>query len=470
VRSRSKTPASDALPTGKTRRAASATAALGPSTAKLAGSLITNIARSPERSQELLEQRHEELADHALKVLGSLRGGAMKIGQLASFVDVELVPPEFRSVYQERLADLRNAAPPMSWPKIRGVLEREWEAPIESLFDEFDHDAAAAASIGQVHRARLADGRLVAVKVQYPEIADALASDLGTAAGIATVLTPLGKAMMPGLEPKLLLGELRELVLEEVDYELEAQHQRAFARAYRDHPFVYVPPVVTELSRRRVLVSEWVDGIGFDGLLTLPQADRNRIGEILQRFYHGSIDHIGRFNTDPHPGNYLLREDGRMALLDFGSVKRVSDSWLETSQGVIRAVVERDTEAFLEGLRALGYVHRADRLDAERLIDQTLEAGDWYLRDQDLRIDPEYVAGIIAKLSDPRAVESSLRMARGLKIPPEEIWFRRVQIGVLAVAGQLRAEGNWHRVMREYVFGDEPATELGHQEWGFFRR
>jgi predicted unusual protein kinase regulating ubiquinone biosynthesis (AarF/ABC1/UbiB family) len=430
--------------------------------------LITSVARSPDRAQELLEQRHEELADHALDLLGSLRGGAMKIGQLASFVDVELVPPEFRAVYQDRLAQLRDAAPPMSWPKIRRLLEGEWEAPIESLFEEFEQGASAAASIGQVHRARLPDGRRVAVKVQYPEIADALAADLGTAAGIATVLTPLGKAMMPGVEPRLLLGELRELVLEEVDYELEAQHQRAFARAYRGHPFIHVPPVVTELSRRRVLVSEWVDGASFQEMVELPQDERDRIGEILQRFYFGAMDNVGRFNTDPHPGNYLLRGDGRMAMLDFGSVKVVDPRWLETSHRVLRSMVERDSTRFMESLAELGYVHRVDRIDAERLLEQALETTDWYMRDRELQIDPEYVAGIIARLTDPRRIDSSLRLVRGLKIPPEEIWFRRVQVGVLAVLGQLRARGNWHRNMREHTFGDEPATELGRQEREYF--
>jgi predicted unusual protein kinase regulating ubiquinone biosynthesis (AarF/ABC1/UbiB family) len=439
-----------------------------PSTARLAGSLIASVGRSPERAQQILEERHEELADHAVEVLGSLRGGAMKIGQLASFVDVELVPPEFRAVYQDRLAGLRDAAPPMSWHKISGVLEREWEAPVESLFEDFEHDAAAAASIGQVHRARLPDGREVAVKVQYPEIADALAADLGTAAGIATVLTPLGKAMMPGLEPKVLLTELRELVLEEIDFELEAQHQRAFARAYRGHPFVYVPPVVTELSRRRVLVSEWVDGLRFSEMLTLPQAERDRIGEILQRFYFGAMHFVGRFNTDPHPGNYLLRDDGRMALLDFGSVKVFEPAWFETSRRLLKAIIVGDSAAFMEELVALGYVHRADRIDPERLLEQTLETTDWYLRDHEVQVDPEYVASIIAKLTNPRAIDSSLRLVRAMKVPPEEIWFRRVQVGVLAVLGQLRARANWHRTMREYVFGDDPETELGLQEWAFW--
>src|SRR5947209_17432428 len=180
----------------------------------------------------------------------------MKIGQLASFVDVEFLPPEYRAIYQEKLGELRDGAPAMGFTKVRSVLEREWERPLEELFEEFEPQAAAAASIGQVHRAVLLDGRSVAVKVQYPEIADALAADLD----VASVLIRLGKAIAPGLDPEIVAGELRERVLEELDFELEAQQQRTFARAYREHPFIYVPEVITALSRRRVLVCEWADG------------------------------------------------------------------------------------------------------------------------------------------------------------------------------------------------------------------
>jgi predicted unusual protein kinase regulating ubiquinone biosynthesis (AarF/ABC1/UbiB family) len=458
----------DHIPTGRARRVGAAGAALAPETIGLLSTLVTRALRSPDDARDLLLRRHEQLADSALEVLGGLRGGAMKIGQLASFVDVDFIPPEFRAVYQEKLARLRDSAPPMRWKKVRGVLEAEWEAPVESLFDDFDEDASAAASIGQVHRARLPDGRRVAVKVQYPEIADALATDLGTATGIATVLTPLAKAMMPGLDPKPLLNELRELVLEEVDYELEAQHQRAFARAYRGHPFIHVPPVATQLSRRRVLVSEWVEGIGFAEMTRLPEGERDRVGEILHRFFFGAMNRVGRFHTDPHPGNYLLRDDGSMAFLDFGSVKVVGTRWLADSTQALRAAIEGDNDRFVEAVEALGYVHRADRIDSELLLKQALDTADWYLRDQELRIDPDYVARVIAAMADPREVDSALRQARGLKVPPEEIFFRRMQVGVLAVLGQLRAGGNWHRTAREFIFGDEPATELGRAERAFF--
>jgi predicted unusual protein kinase regulating ubiquinone biosynthesis (AarF/ABC1/UbiB family) len=454
----------DEIPTSKVRRATSTTAALGPSSARLAGSLLASLGRSPERAREVLEERHAEVADHAVEVLGNLRGGAMKLGQLASFVDVEFLPPEYRAIYQEKLGKLRDAAPAMSWEKVRGVLEREWEEPVDELFSSISHEAVAAASIGQVHRGVLADGREVAVKVQYPEIADALEADLE----LASVMIGLGKAIAPGLDPKLVAGELRERVLEELDFELEAQQQRTFARAYRDHPFVFVPQVVTALSRRRVLVTEWVSGRGFDEVLSLGQRDRDRVGEILVRFFFGSMARVGRFNTDPHPGNYMLLDDGRMAFLDFGNTVEVGDQ--ELRRRAVMAVVEGDTERFVAAASELGYLRDSSRIDRELLLAQALQVGDWYLKDRELRIDPEYVAGVISALIDPRAMEGALHLIRQLKIPPEEIWLRRVETSVLAVLGQLRASRNWHRIMLELLRGDPPSTELGEAEHEFWAR
>lgn len=452
----------DELPTGKVRRASSTTAALGPSGAKLAGTLLANLGRSPERARAVLEARHAEVADQAVEVLGRLRGGAMKVGQLASFVDVEFLPPEYREIYQDKLADLRDAAPAMSWQKVRGVLEREWDEPIESLFSEISHEALAAASIGQVHRGVLADGREVAIKVQYPEIADALESDLE----LASVLIGLGKAIAPGLDPRVVAAELRERVLEELDFELEAQQQRTFARAYRGHPFVYVPEVVTSLSRRRVLVTEWVSGQRFEQVLALDQAQRDRIGEIIVRFFFGSMERLGRFNTDPHPGNYLWLDDGRMAFLDFGNTAEVGDR--ELTQQALSAAVSGDAAAFVEAAASLGYVRNLARVDRELMLHQALALGDWYLHDRELQIDPDYVAGVLSALIDPRALEDSLRLVRQLKVPPEEIWLRRVETSVLAVLGQLRAKANWHRIMLDTRFGVEPQTELGRLDKEFW--
>ncbi|MGB0094684.1 MAG: AarF/ABC1/UbiB kinase family protein [Solirubrobacteraceae bacterium] len=455
----------DEIPTGKVSRATSTGAALGPSSAKLAGSLIANLARSPERAREILEERHVEVADQAMAVLGTLRGGAMKIGQLASFVDVDFLPPEFRAIYQERLGQLRDNAPTMSWEKVRGVLEREWEQPVESLLAEIEPDAVAAASIGQVHRGVLVDGRRVAIKVQYPEVADALVADLD----MASVVIRLGKALAPGLDPELVAAELRERVLEELDFELEAQQQRTFARAYRGHPFIHVPQVVTALSRRRVLVSEWVEGLRFKDILRLDQDQRDRVGEIVVRFFLGSGVRVGRFNTDPHPGNYLLLQDGRMAFLDFGNTAEVSDDGLALVRRALVAAIDGDQERFTATAVELGYVRNRAKIDRGLLLGQALVVGDWYLRDRELRIDPEYVAAIVEKLIDPRAMEGALRLVRQMKVPPEEIWLRRVETSVLAVLGQLHARRNWHRIMRELQLGEEPVTELGEQEAEFWR-
>jgi predicted unusual protein kinase regulating ubiquinone biosynthesis (AarF/ABC1/UbiB family) len=453
----------DDIPTGKVARATSTTSALGPSGAKLAGTLLTNLARSPERAREVLEARHMEIADQAAQVLGNLRGGAMKIGQLASFVDVEFLPPEYREIYQEKLADLRDAAPAMSWDKVKRVLEIEWDEPVEELFSEFEHEALAAASIGQVHRGVLADGRRVAVKVQYPEIADALEADLD----LASVLVSLGKIIAPGVDPRLVAGELRERVLEELDFELEAQNQRTFARAYRGHPFIFVPPVLTSLCRRRVLVTEWVDGKRFDEVLQLDQAQRDRVGEIIVRFFYGSMQRLGRFNTDPHPGNYLLSDDGRIAFLDFGNTAEVSDR--EVMRKALDAAMDADADSFTKAADQLGYVRDLGKIDRELLLAQALALGDWYLQDRELTIDPDYVAAIIASLIDPRAMEASLRLVRQLRVPPEEIWMRRVEVSVLAVLGQLRATRNWHRIMLE-TLGGEPSTELGRADAEFWER
>src|SRR4051812_49020552 len=385
----------DRIPTGRLRRAAKTTGALAPGTFKLATSIATSAVRDPERAAELLTRRHEELADEVVDALSSLRGGAMKIGQMASFIDVDFIPPEYRDTYQAKLAALRDSAPPMSWKQVSSVLERELGEPPESVFDDLEHDAAAAASIGQVHRGRLPDGRSVAVKVQYPEIADALEADLGTAAIIAR----LGKAIAPGVDPNLIMGEIRERILEELDYELEAQNQRAFARAYRGHPFAYVPDVVTSLSARRVLVSEWVDGRPFTDILELPDDERGEIGEAIYRFFYGSLHWLGRFNVDAHPGNYLLLDDGRMAFLDFGSVKEMEAERLRVGVRLMMAARDPDDEAVIDVLRELGYIRPGSNPNAALLAAQVRVPNEWVLTDEEFTLDRPYVARLMAMQS-----------------------------------------------------------------------
>jgi predicted unusual protein kinase regulating ubiquinone biosynthesis (AarF/ABC1/UbiB family) len=453
---------SDRIPTGRLRRAARTTGALAPGTFKLATSIATSAARDPDKAAELLARRHEELADEVVDALSSLRGGAMKIGQMASFIDVDFIPAEYRDTYQAKLAALRDSAPPMSWKQVRAVLEGEWGEPPESVLEDIEHDAAAAASIGQVHRGRLADGRTVAIKVQYPEIADALEADLGTAAIIAR----LGKAIAPGVDPNVIMAEVRERILEELDYELEAQNQRAFARAYRGHPFAHVPDVVTSLSARRVLVAEWVDGRPFAEMLALPEDERGRIGEAIFRFFYGSLHWLGRFNVDAHPGNYLLLDDGRMAFLDFGSVKEMQAERLRIGVRLLMAATEPDDEAVVEVLRELGYVRPGSSPNAALLAAQVRIPNEWVLTDAEFKLDRTYVAALMLAQSQINA--ETLRLARTIALPADDLMLNRMGIGVVAVLGQLGVTRNWHRLARESWFDDPPATGMGAAEQAFF--
>ncbi len=339
------------IPTGRVRRTAKVGTVIGGAGARYAGTRAANVARSKERGDEALEQTHLDAAERMVKTLGNMKGAAMKIAQLASFIDTEFLPPEYAALYQEELSKLRSQAPPMPWKKVKDVLDEEWDDPVEELFEEFDHDAAAAASIGQVHRAVLPDGRKVAVKIQYPGVADAVRADMQNAG----MILRLAKALAPGLDAKAAAAELKERVLEELDYEYEAQNQRSFSRGYRGHPFIYVPDVLTRLSRRRVLVTEWVDGMSFEQIKELPQEQKDRFAEIVFRFCFGSIYHLQHFNADAHPGNYLLMEDGKVAFLDFGMTKQLDKEQIELEITALEAVFDEDPEQLRVALHDLGF-------------------------------------------------------------------------------------------------------------------
>jgi predicted unusual protein kinase regulating ubiquinone biosynthesis (AarF/ABC1/UbiB family) len=406
--------------------------------------------------------QHAEAAERMVKTIGQLRGGAMKIAQLASFVDTDFIPDEYRGIYQEELGKLRADAPPMAFEQVADVLEEAWDEPIDEIFEHFEPDAVAAASIGQVHKGVLPDGREVAVKVQYPGMAKALAADMSN----ARLIMRLAKALAPGLDAKEVADELKERVLEELDYEIEAANQRTFARAYRGHPFIVVPDVVTRLSSERVLVTEWVDGLGFDEVRKLPQEERDRFGEIVFRFCFGSIYHLQHFNADAHPGNYLLMGDGRVAFLDFGMTKRLDTEQISLEIAAIEAAIEDDPQRVRDALTDIGYIKRPERIDVEKLMRHVRAVGGWYMIDDDVTIDSDTVMTAIESMTDPRSEFYDLMRQQNL--PADELMGQRMQTGVLAVLGQLNATRNWMRIGREWWFADEPATELGRQEWEYF--
>jgi len=408
---------------------------------------------------------HEELAADLAEVLGEMKGAAMKLGQLLSFVDLD-VPPEVRSVYHDALASLRDAAPGFDPEAILEVLTEEYGAPPEEVFASFDPEPLAAASIGQVHGARLDDGREVVIKVQYPGVAEAVRADLRN----ATSFAPLARLISPNQEVEPLLDELRERVDDELDYEREAQYQRAFATRYADHPFIRVPDIVGELCRPRVLVSERIHGRRFTSFVAeADEADRQRVGEIIFRYAFGSIGRFRLFNGDPHPGNYLIEEgaaaDGgaRVAFLDYGSVKMFTRERYASMRSIEEAIATGDRDTAIAALRAAGFLPRGARLDEDRIFEWFQLYTRPVAADQPFTFTREFASEVIRSTMDPRDPFSDV--LRQLNLPPDYLLLNRIQWGLNSVLGQLGAAGDWRAIRDEYLHEDAgPATPLGEQD------
>jgi predicted unusual protein kinase regulating ubiquinone biosynthesis (AarF/ABC1/UbiB family) len=394
-----------------------------------------------------------------------MKGVAMKLGQVMSFLDVGLVAEEHREEFQRELAKLRDAAPTVEFKQMRKVIEDDLEEKISDVFSEFEEEPIAAASIGQVYRARLVDGREVAVKVQYPGVAGAVRADMKNLDMIMRLL----KRMTPSLDVKSVTAEIRERIAEELDYELEAQNQRSLARIFKGHPFIAVPEIVSALSRERVLVSEFVQGTGFEELKGRPQAQRDRLGEIVFRFFLGCLYRHRQFSGDPHPGNFLLLADGRVAFMDFGLFKRLDRGPVELELACQRAVVERDPQTLHRLLAESGFLPEPERVDPDHLLAFVEDAIWWYTTaDEQVQLSPEIATEVLIESSDPRS--SHFKEMRHQSMRPEHLFSRRMEMMTLAVLSQLRASANWHRIAREWMYGDAPVTELGREEEEFYGR
>jgi len=428
------------------------------------GTRAANVARSDEKAQAALDRRQVQTAEQIVAVLGTMKGAAMKLGQVMSFLDVGLVPEEFREEFQEKLAALRDAAPKVSFQQMKKVMEDEYEEKLDDVFETFDPVPIAAASIGQVYKARMHDGRDVAVKVQYPGVASAVRADMQNLGMILRLM----KRIAPGLDPKALGDEIRSRIDEELDYELEAANQRTLARIFRGHPFILVPDVITRLSRERVVVSEFVSGRGFEEIKQLPQPERDRIGEMIFRFYFGCMYRHHQFSGDPHPGNSLLLDDGRMAFLDFGLFKKIPAEVAEFELETQRLGGEGRSNELIDLLHRGGFIGDPSFYTEEKIMAQFRDLTWWYTEDQDVLLTPEIATEVLIQMSDPRSRHwGSMRHET---LPPDHLFGRRLETLTLAVLGQLRARANWHRITREWVYGDEPVTELGHQEAEFYKR
>jgi predicted unusual protein kinase regulating ubiquinone biosynthesis (AarF/ABC1/UbiB family) len=452
------------IPTSRVRRTTKVASLAAGEAVKQFGTRAANVTRGEEASEEAMARRQLETAKQIVAALGTMKGAAMKLGQVMSFLDMGLVPEQHREEFQRELAKLRDAAPTVSFKQMRKVIEDDLEEPIKEVFASFEEEPIAAASIGQVYKATLHDGREVAVKVQYPGVASAVRADMQNLDLIMRLL----KRMTPGLDVKAIAEEVRERIVEELDYELEAQNQRSLARIFAGHPFIVVPEVIGSLSRERVLVSEFVHGVGFEELKQRSQAERDRLGEIVFRFFLGCLYRHHQFSGDPHPGNFVLLGDGRVAFLDFGLFKRLESGSVDLELAAQRAVVERDAQGLHRLLSESGFLPEPERVDPEHLLAFIDSAVWWYTTDEIVQLSPEIATAVMIESSDPRSTH--FREMRHQDMRPEHLFGRRMEMLTLAVLSQLRASANWHRIAREWMYGDPPVTELGRQEAEFYGR
>ena len=455
----------NSIPTGRLRRTARLGGLAGGEAARSYATRAANLTRSHDGRRAAAEKRQLQAAERVLDVLGQMKGAAMKLGQVASFVDTGALPPEAHARLEEKLAKLRDSAPRVSFEQMRKVIEGDLGQPLDEAFAEFETEAFAAASIGQVYRARLHDGRRVAVKVQYPGIVSAVRADVQNLG----MLLRVAKVLAPGMDPKAMAQEIRERLTEELDYDVEAQTHRMFARTWRGHPFVVIPDVVTALSGERVLVTEFMDGIGFEQVKELPSQERDRFGEIVYRFFLGSLYRTRQFSADPHPGNYLLLDDGRVAFIDFGMTKRVSREQVDAELEVMRAGIAHEPERLRAALVSMGFFPEDDPvITAEGVQEHFDAAAGWYAVDREFTIDRDYVRQVMIDVGGPQS--RFWELMRRQTVPPDTMFARRMEGLTLAVLGQLGATANWHRIAREWLFGDPPATALGKEEAAFFAR
>lgn len=409
-------------------------------TAKLAGKVGLKMARrtlAGKREDAPVDTARASAAARELVTqLGALKGLVMKVGQMASYLPGAL-PDEAQRV----LATLQAESTAMSWARVAEVLERELGAAPDALFESFEREPFAAASIGQVHRARF-DGRDVAVKVQYPGIEEVLASDLSTFGWMAKLST-LGLPM----DAAALSEELRSRILEECDYALEARNQRELAALMAEDPDARVPAVVAERSTRRVLTTELVDAMRFGPFVEKgSRAAKNRAGEVIFRACFGSLFRHGVYNGDPHPGNYLFDEEGRVTFLDFGCVRRFDAEFIARWKRFARGVIDDEREGFEERFRALGLVGREKGFDYEHQweITQHLYAP-FIERDPYFTFTDAYVRESYSVLMFEN--KNQYRMA----MPPEWLLLNRLQWGLNAVLAKLEATGPWPDIFRGAV-------------------
>jgi predicted unusual protein kinase regulating ubiquinone biosynthesis (AarF/ABC1/UbiB family) len=435
---------------------------------QVAGRIAGKLSRDEQRQLD----RFTREAQRYVAVLGDMKGVAMKIGQLVSFLDAGAIPEQYRAAYQQIVGALQADAPPMPFETVQDVVARELGRPLDEAFEWFGERPMAAASIGQVHSAHLPGGRPVVVKVQYPGVADAIAADLANAELLASMVA-LGAKLSPiriGSDPRALADEIRERILEELDYRIEAANQQEFADAWAGHPSVHVPQVHHELSTERVLVMDEADGLRWTQALDQPQALKDTWGEVLNRFVYDSLYRFGAFNADPHPGNYLFHDDGSVSFLDFGCVKRFTPEQRHVLRRISDALFigDGDPEGLYQCYVDLHMITPGGKLTAPRFWEWCAPLWSPVSGPQPFTFTPDFASWAISHNFD--ALGEFGDVVRAMEVGEEsKDWtmLTRIQAGLYSVLGALRATGDWRAIHGELMYGDPPTTELGrrHAAW-----
>jgi predicted unusual protein kinase regulating ubiquinone biosynthesis (AarF/ABC1/UbiB family) len=407
-----------------------------------------------ETRAQLNERFVIRTAEDVARELGQMKGVAMKAGQMVSFI-VEALPENAR----QALATLQADAPPMSPELAEGVLYEELGRRPHRLFRHWEPVPVAAASIGQVHRAVLRDGREVAVKIQYPGVADAIGPDLANAELMYQLFSLFA---LRSLDVRGMVDELRQRFGEELDYRREAAHQTEFAQLFANHPFIRIPRVVPELSSSRVLVSDWVDGQSWTQFESTasPEA-KATAAEVLFRFAQGSIYRFRVFNGDPHPGNYRFHPDGTVTFLDFGLVKRWSVEETEALWPIIDPLLNGDARLTTAHMVTAGFLPPDHGLDPDQVWAYVSAPYSPYLSDE-FAFSRQYVSDTLARLFDVRG--PSRPVVEKLNMPSSFVILDRVVWGMSALLGRLEATNRWRAILDEYRHGSPPATPLGRLE------
>jgi len=399
-------------------------------------------------ADEVKLEFQQRTAEQLFRVLGELKGGAMKLGQALSVFEAAM-PESLAAPYRESLTRLQQDAPPLPVATVHKVLASQLGPQWRRHFQSFNDKPAAAASIGQVHRAVWSDGRSVAVKVQYPGAGKALLSDLSQLSRMARLFGVLS----PGLDIKPLLQELRERVSEELDYRLEATAQHTFAQTYANDADIFVPDILAGADR--VLVSEWMTGTPLATILRDGSRDeRDRVGLLYVRFLLSGPSRAGLLHADPHPGNYRVLPDGRLGVLDFGAVNRLPDGFPPAIGRLLTCALSDNREAVVEGLRAEGFVNPGHDVDPDEMLSYLNPFLD-PARNQTFHFSRAWLRAQAARVGDPRTQAAAF--GRQLNLPPSYLLIHRVWLGGVGVLCQLDARGPFQAEMRRWLPGLTPS-------------